>query len=100
MSQQCKENKKGKKRKKLRLIHLADESVNLVFTVTQISTLNKVFKLSRAETPSWRRKLERPEEVGGLLEIGPNSIDFVDQILNGNDSVLAKNFFNQGVVGL
>ena len=88
------------KKKKLRLIHLTDESVNLVFTITQISTLNKVFKLSRAETPSWRRELKRPEEVGGLLEIGPNSIDFVDQILDRNYSVLAKNLFNQGVVGL
>lgn len=59
-----------------------------------------MFKLPRAETPSWRREFEWPEEVGSLLKVGPDGINFVNQVLNGNNSVLAKNLFNKGVIGL
>ena len=35
-------------------------------------------------------QLEWPEEVGSILELGTNSDDLVDQILNADDSELAK----------
>ena len=35
-------------------------------------------------------QLEWPEEVGSIFELGTNSDDLVDQILNADDSELAK----------
>ena len=35
-------------------------------------------------------ELEGPQEVGGVLEVGSNSEDLVDQILNTDDSHLAQ----------
>ena len=44
-------------------------------------------------------ELEGPEEVGGLLEVGANSEDLVDEILHADDAVLAKVLLDDGVVG-
>lgn len=44
-------------------------------------------------------ELEGPEEVGGLLEVGANSEDLVDQILHADNAVLAKVLLDNGVVG-
>ena len=41
-------------------------------------------------SPSWVVQLEGPQEVGGILEVGSNSEDLVDQILNTDDSQLAQ----------
>ena len=35
-------------------------------------------------------QLEGPQEVGGVLEVGANSEDLVDQILNADDAHLAQ----------
>ena len=35
-------------------------------------------------------ELEGPQEVGGVLEVGPNGQDLVDKILNADKAVLAK----------
>lgn len=46
-----------------------------------------------------RVKLEGPEEVVDLLEVGSNGGDFVDKILNADDSVLlSESVLNDGVV--
>jgi len=42
-------------------------------------------------------KLEGPQEVVGLLEMGSDIVDFVDQIFNADDSVLTKSLFNNFV---
>lgn len=78
---------------------MSDKSVNLVFTVTLVTTLNVVLELPLAEATSWVAKLEWPKEVGGLLEVGANGEDLVDQILNTDNSVLAKAVLNDSVVG-
>ena len=44
-------------------------------------------------------KLEGPQEVGGLLEVGADGVDLVDQVLNANDAVLAQVLLDDGVVG-
>ena len=41
-------------------------------------------------SPSWVVQLEGPQEVGGILEVGSNSEDLVDQILNTDDSQFAQ----------
>ena len=44
-------------------------------------------------------QFERPQEVVGFLEVVSAAIDFVDQILNAFDVVLAQVLLNHVVVG-
>ena len=44
-------------------------------------------------------KLERPQEVGCVLEVGANGQDLVNQIFNANDVVLAQLLFDDVVRG-
>lgn len=81
------------------LVHLSDESVDLVLTVTKVTTLDVVAELAGAETTSWVGQLEWPEEVGGLLEVWSDSEDLVDEILHADNAVLAKVGLDDGVVG-
>jgi len=81
------------------LVHLSDQGVDLVLTVTKVTTLNEMSELSGSETSSWVAKLEWPEEVGGLLEVWTNGEDLVDQILHADNAVLAKAVLDDGVVG-
>ena len=48
---------------------------------------------------SWVVQLEWPQEVGGVLEVGANSQDLVDQILHTDDSHLAKLGLNDVIGG-
>lgn len=72
--------------------------VNEVLAVAVVTTLNEVGELV---TPATRGgvELERPQEVGGLLEVLANSEDLVNKILNANNAVLAQRRLNDGVVG-
>lgn len=81
------------------LVHLSDKRVDLVLTVTEITTLNEVTELAGTETTSWVAELEWPEEVGGLLEVRTDSDDLVDQILHANNAVFAKVLLDERVVG-
>lgn len=97
------------------LVHLSDQSVDLVLTVTNcssisktlftlgegkqtISSFNEVLELSCAETTSGVAELEWPEEVGGLLEVGADSVDLVDQVFHADNAVLAEASLNESVV--
>jgi hypothetical protein len=80
------------------LVHSTDESVDVLLTVAKITTLNEVLELARTETTVGVAELEGPQEVGGLLEVGANSEDLVDEILNADDAVLAEVLLNDGVV--
>ena len=44
-------------------------------------------------------ELEGPQEVGGVLEVGANSEDLMDQILNADDAHLAQLALNDLVGG-
>ena len=78
---------------------MADESVDLVLPVTQVTTLDEVLELAGTEATSGVAQLEGPQEVGGLLEVGANGVDLVDQILDADDTVLAEVLLNDGIVG-
>jgi len=43
---------------------------------------------------SWVVELEWPQEVGGILKVGSNSQNLVDQILNTDDSKFTKRLLN------
>lgn len=81
------------------LVHLADETVDVLLTVTGVTTLDVVLELASAETTVRVRQLEGPEEVVGLLEVGANSVDLVDQILHADNAELAEVLLDDLVVG-
>ena len=51
------------------------------------------------EATSWVRQLEWPEEVAGLLEVGADSEDLMDQVLHADDTELAQVVLDQLVIG-
>ena len=80
------------------LVHLPDESVNVLLPVAKVTALNEVLELPRTEAASRVAELKGPEEVGGLLEVGAHGEDLVDKILHADDAVLAEVLLNDGVV--
>lgn len=81
------------------LVHLADESIDVLLTVTGVTTLDVVLELAGAEATGGVGQLEGPQEVVGLLEVGANSVDLVDQILHADNAVLAEVLLDDLVVG-
>lgn len=81
------------------LVHLANKIVDEVLPVTKITTLDEVLELAGTETTSGGGKLEGPEEVGGLLEVGANGVDLVDEVLDADDAEVAEVLLNDLVVG-
>ena len=71
----------------------------MALTVTQVTTLDKVFELPCAESTSRVAQLEGPEEVAGLLEVGSDSEDLVNQVFHADNAVLAQLLLNEGVLG-
>lgn len=58
-----------------------------------------MLELAGTEATSGVGELEGPQEVGGLLEVGADGEDLVDEILKADDAVLAEVLLNDGVVG-
>lgn len=56
-------------------------------------------ELARVETTVGVGELEGPQEVGGLLEVGADGVDLVDEILNADNAVLAEVLLDDLVVG-
>jgi hypothetical protein len=77
---------------------LANKVVDEGLTVSKITALDEVLELAGAETTSGGRELEGPQEVGGLLEVGADSVDLVDEILNADDAVLSEVLLNNLVI--
>ena len=71
----------------------------MLLTVTKVTTLDVVLELASAEATSGVGELEGPEEVGGLLEVGADGVDLVDQVLHADNAVLGKVLLDDGVVG-
>merc|ERR1719347_286171 len=63
--------------------------IDLVFSASEVSTLDEVVGLL-SPSSGWVVQLEGPQEVGGVLEVGSNSEDLVDQLLNTDDAHLAQ----------
>jgi hypothetical protein len=78
---------------------LFDQFVDLVFSVTKITALDKVLELALVEATVGAVELEWPQEVGRLLEVGAHGEDLVNHILHANHTVLAEILFNNLVVG-
>jgi hypothetical protein len=81
------------------LVHLLDESVDVLLSIAQVTTLDEVEELPLVEATGWVGQLEWPEEVASLLEVGSDGEDLVDQVLHADDAELAQVVLDQLVVG-
>ena len=70
------------------LDHFSQKVVDFVFPVAEVAALNEVVGLL---PPAAGRgvQLERPQEVGGIPEVGSDGKDFVDEVLDTDEVVLA-----------
>lgn len=78
---------KGKKPVHSPLVHPPDESVDLVFPVTSVTSLHEVGGLL-VHAATGRGQLEGPQEVVGDLEVLAYGVDLVDQVLNTDDAIV------------
>jgi hypothetical protein len=81
------------------LVHATDELVDEVLPVTKVTTLDEVLELPWAEATGGRGQLEWPEEVAGLLEVGADGVDLVDEVLDADNAELAEVGLDELVVG-
>jgi len=77
---------------------LTNKSIDLIFTISGISSLNEVLKLAGLESTGGRVQLEGPQEVGSCLEIGTNREDLVDEILNAENVQVSQSSLDNFVV--
>ena len=75
--------------KSVNLDHLVEEWVDEVLPAAEVSALDKVVGLLPPSTGGVVQ-LEGPQEVRGVLEVGSDGQDLVDQILHADDSHLAQ----------
>lgn len=81
-----------------KLKHLSNERVNMLITLASITTFDEMLELAISPATQGRRKLEGPDEVGSLLEVGTDGVNFVNQILDRQDRVLAQSSFDDSIV--
>merc|ERR1719291_1266572 len=72
--------------------------IDLVLTAAKVTTLDEVVDLLPPPT-SRGVQLEGPQEVGGILEVGSNGQNLVDEILHTDDAELAQGALNQIIGG-
>jgi hypothetical protein len=80
------------------LIHLFDQFVDLVLSVAQITAFDKVLEFPFVEATSRAVQLERPQEIRGLLEVGADGVNLMDQVLHTDHAVFAEVLLNDLVV--
>lgn len=80
------------------LVHLPDQLIDVLFPVAQVATLNEVLELPLVETAVGAVQLEWPQEVRGLLEVGADSVDLVDEVLHTDHAVLSEVLLDDLVV--
>ena len=64
-----------------------------------VKTFDEMTEFSSSKAASGVGKLEWPQEVGSLLEVGSDGEDFVNQVLHTNNTVLAQVGLDDRVVG-
>ena len=72
------------------LDHLSKQLVDLLLPVSVVAAVDVVVVLLAPATQGCVQ-LERPQEVVALLEVRPDCVDLVDQVLHADDSTFACN---------
>ena len=95
---------------------MSDELVDVCLPVTKVTALDVMFELPLTPTTSWIGEFKWPKEVRGLksfvnlklarcrrfthlFKVGSDSKDFVHEILDREDIVLAESLLDDGVRG-
>lgn len=81
------------------LIHLLNQRIDLVLTVAEITAFDEMLELAGTEATGGVAQLKGPEKIGGLLEIGADGIDLVDEIFHTDKAVLAQIILDKLVIG-
>lgn len=81
-----------------RLVHLPDQTVDVLLPVTQITALDEMPELASSESTGRVAELEWPEEVRRLLEVGSDGDDLVDQVFHADDAEFAQVLLDERVV--
>jgi hypothetical protein len=81
------------------LVHLLDQSVDVLLSVTQVATLDVMLEFPRSETTSGVAQLEWPKEVTRLFEVRSDGGNLVDQVFHTDNAELAQSVLDQLVVG-
>ena len=78
--------------------HLLDQTINVLLSVPVVAPLCEMvgFLFPAA---GWVVELERPQEVGDGFEVWSGSHDFVHNIFEADDPLVAQGTFDDGVVG-
>ena len=79
------------------LVHFANKLIDLVLSVSMVTTLNKV-RGNLAEATPGRTELHGPQAVVGFLKVLAHWVDLMDEILNADDTILAQLLLNDWIV--
>lgn len=71
------------------LVHPSNELIEVILAISSIPSLNIMVPLL-FHTTQRCLQLEWPQKVVGLLEVGPNSHDLMDEIFNADYTILAQ----------
>ena len=72
--------------------------VDVFFSVSPVSASLEGVSLGSESSPGCSQ-LEGPQEVVGFLEVGADCVDFVDEVFDGVDVLLAEGLADDFVVG-
>ena len=84
---------------RLFLIHLLDQSIDLLLPIPQITSLDKMLKLPGPEAAGGITQLKRPEKITRLLEVCADGENLMDQVLHADDAELAEVLLDDLVIG-
>jgi len=80
------------------LVHFLNQIVDVLFSVTEVTTLDKVVGNLPPAT-SWARQFNWEQVVVGGFEVVADGVDFVNQIFDAVDSEVAHGFLDDIIVG-
>jgi hypothetical protein len=80
------------------LVHVLDQSIDQIFTVSIVSTFDEMCSLLSHATEG-AAELEGPKELVDFLEVGSYGVYFVDKILNTDNTLSTEVLLNELVVG-
>jgi hypothetical protein len=80
------------------LQHLLNQTIDKLLTVAILTTLNEMDGFLAGKATSRVAQAKGPQERVGLLEVGSNGHDLMDQVLHADDAVLAEGRLNHRIV--
>jgi len=76
-----------------------NQVIDASLTIAIVTAFDEMPKLPEGPATVGVGKLERPKKVIGLLKVGPDGEDLVNQIFDADDTKLAQMLFDERIVG-